>query len=239
MTSPARSVENFLARFRACRCKPCRNRRNGRSSGAMTAQVGHDVVVTTELGQMYGRVSIRCQRVDLCSGVHKMDDALEAAIFGSHVQRRLRFRQLIWIGPIVEQQLDDLSVSTLVGGVEWRSLPTDGQVDVRPTLDQKLCHLGISAFAGDVERRNAVNFVDSGATVQGGCHRCDVALLDKIAQGAGLGRQREKPKDPRSPCRPHESPLDHRILPEAVRSLVPGTQQDCVQFSPKQQFSIR
>lgn len=85
----------------------------------MTVQVGHDVVVTPELGQMYGRISIRCQCIDLRASIHKIDDALKAAIFGSQVQRGLGFGQLIWIGPVIEQQLHDVGVPTLVGGVEW------------------------------------------------------------------------------------------------------------------------
>ncbi|KQU71531.1 hypothetical protein ASC75_24665 [Aminobacter sp. DSM 101952] len=68
----------------------------------MTMQVGHDIGVTTKLGQMYGRTSIRCQCIHICSSIHKMDDTLKAAILSSHVQRGLRFRQLVWICPTIE-----------------------------------------------------------------------------------------------------------------------------------------
>ncbi|ANN62097.1 hypothetical protein A9174_34940 (plasmid) [Mesorhizobium loti NZP2037] len=123
--------------------------------------------MTGELGQMYRWTSVRRQCVDFCTSVHEVDDARKAAIFCSHVKRRLRFRQLIWIGSIIEQQLHDVSVPTLIGGVERRSLPTDGQVHVRPAIDQKFRYFDISAFASDIESSNTINFVDSGAFVQG------------------------------------------------------------------------
>jgi hypothetical protein len=134
------------------------------------------------------------------------------------MKRRLRFRQLIWIGSIIEQKLHDVSVPALVGGVERRSLPTDGKVHVRPTNDQNFRYFDISAFASDIERSDTVNFVDSGAFVQSRRHPTQVATFDQISEAACLGRYDEKREDPRSPYQPHAS-LRHRILPDAFSTF--------------------